>query len=238
MRQQNPSIREIFKKPKRKTYTLAGITALVVGFLIFFALRPTFIRISEMNKEIEDKKIFLEEIDSKLVTINDLIRQKQSIEKELVYFNEDFPIEKKSGFVVANFAEIASQFNILLTSVDFEEDLDREEGAEPDVEYPDFVKTVRVYLTFEGNVSDFEKYVEYLESFPRIFDIKILDYNNSELEEYEGAIGEVPPFKGNISMFIYYWNKEYDKDSIGNVMQSVENQDSATEEEEIIEGIE
>ena len=228
MRAQNPSIIEVFKKPKRKTYTLVGVTAIVVGFLIFFALRPTFIKISELNKEIEDKEVFLEKIDNKLTTINELIRQKQSIEKELVYFEEDFPEEKKSGFLVANLAAIADKFNVLLKSVSFDEDLDEKDKANIGIENPDLVRVISVNVTLEGEVPDFEKYIDYIESFPRIFDIRSVSYVSNDITEYSDNLEEFVPNSASITMYVYYWNKAYDEAVIKSV-------DGLTEEEEILQ---
>jgi len=46
MRIDNPQLRSLLKTPERKTYTIAGITAITIGIFIFFSLKPTLEKIA------------------------------------------------------------------------------------------------------------------------------------------------------------------------------------------------
>jgi Tfp pilus assembly protein PilO len=112
MRIQNPQLRELFKTPQRKTYTTLVLTLVTVGVLIFFTIRPTFIKIADLRKELKDKKTFLERIDKKQRNLNYLIDEKASFTNELDIFSKNLPEEIKGGFIVANLSEIANLQNV------------------------------------------------------------------------------------------------------------------------------
>lgn len=209
MKLQNPRLKELFKTPKRKTYTLVGATVLTVGIFVLFSLRPTFVKIADLNREIKDKQEFLDKLEDKLEAINYLISQKRSVEQELSYFEEDFPSEEKSGFVVANLAAIAEKFDLRLISVEFEEDeIDSEENL--DIGNAEDVGIMQVDARLEGNTSGMEDYIEYLESFPRIFDVKSISYANADLSSFEGELEEFSPVECSTRMYLFYWNKSAD----------------------------
>ena len=202
---QNPQLRDLFKTPKRKTYTLAGVTALTVGIFIFLSLRPTFIKIAHLNREIKDKQEFLNQLDDKLEDINYLISQKSSVAQELNYFHEDFPTEEKSGFLVANFAAIADKFSIDLISVEFEE-VDSED-LQFDMENIESIGVVQGNVRLEGNLADIESYVDHLESFPRILDVQSIVYSQNVLSEFEGDLEDFMPIQCSISINIFHWTE-------------------------------
>lgn len=206
MKIQNPRLNELFKTPKRKTYTLVGISTLLVGAFILLSLRPTFIKINDIRREIKDKEIFLERLDSKLEKMNYLINQRQSVIEELAYFEEDFPIDIKGGFIVANLAAIASEVDVDLMSVEFEEVDDEEISF--DTEGGEYVIPLVIKLSIEGNRQNIEDYTEYLEAFPRIFDIKSLSYSQADFSRFEGELEDYKPFRCGIEIYAYYWGGE------------------------------
>lgn len=211
MKNKNPRLSELFKTPKRRTYTLAGITALTVGIFVFFTLRPTFVKIAELNKEISDKREFLEEIDVKLDAINFLISERRSVTSELTCFAESFPEEKKTGFIVANLSEIAEIKNVDLMNVEIDDDIDETELTNLD-ELGSAV-AVKVNINVEGSLSDLEKYIEHLENFPRILDIDLISYSKVDLSRFEGDLANYKPIRCNISVYMYHWSEEVEEES-------------------------
>ena len=202
MKLQSPQLAELFKTSKRKTYKTAGITAVLVGVFVFFGLRPAFKQIANLNKEIADKQEFLAKIDSKLETVNYLITQERSVENELTYFEEDFPTEEKSGFLVANLAAIAAEYNVDLTSVEFNEEIE-----ELDLEVDDLesISAVGVNIILEGELFNLEQYIPYLETFSRIFDIRSISYSATDITRFRGELSDFSPIQCNVSMYVYYW---------------------------------
>lgn len=202
----NPQLKELFKTPKRKTYSLVGGTTMVVGILILFSLRPTFVKIADLNREIKDKQEFLDKLDKKLETINYLISQKQTVASELAYFEEDFPSEPKDGFLVANLAAIADKFNLDLMSVEFSEE-EKVEEIMPELENTENIRVNSLDVRLEGSISDIQSYADYLETFPRIFDIQSISYSKAELSKYEGDLSAFKPILCNIKVNVFYWTE-------------------------------
>jgi len=211
VRIQNPQLKVLLKTPRRRTYTAVAITILLVGFLVFFSLRPTFVKIADLNKEIKDKEVFREKVDEKFRTINSLIAQKQSIAEELQYFEQSFPTDHRSGYVVANIAAMAESFNLDLMNVEFSE----QKGEKYKLNYVDveeidldIIKVVEVNTTVEGNLTDIEKYIERLEEFPRTLDVRTINLSSINLTEFRESLEEYRPIRASIVMMFYLWNPE------------------------------
>lgn len=203
MKVQNRQLKELFKTPQRKTYTMVGVTAVTVGLFVFLTIRPTFIKIADLNKEIQDKETFLSKIEKKLETLNYLISQKETSSTELEVFLKDFPEEEKGGFIVANLAQIAEQYDNILKSITFNDELDSD--YEIGIEYEENIKIVQVDIVILGDLDDIEKFVEYIETFPRIFDIKSVRYSREDLNDYEDNIEDYKSIQCSMSLYTYYW---------------------------------
>jgi len=203
MRIDNPQLRSLLKTPERKTYTIAGITAITIGIFIFFSLKPTLEKIAELRGEINEKRNFLESVQSKLVTVNNLITQKQEISQELPFFNSVFPDEKKSGFITANLAEMASRDKVILISVEFDS------KTKPERIFLDEVGIVnttveRVNISIEGEMSDIENYIKDLESFPMIMNIESFSFSKNDLGKYKGDLDLFKTYNCSLTIDYYY----------------------------------
>jgi Tfp pilus assembly protein PilO len=204
MERQNPLLRELFKSPERKTYSLAGITALIVGVFALFVLRPTLLKVVSLNREIKDKKAFLSKIEDKRKTLNNLIAEKQPLSEEIAFFEEDFPTETKGGFLVANMSAIAQKFNLDLMNIEFK--TNEVDSTQTETELPQNVDYVQVDMTVEGDTNGIESFTEYLEGFPRILDIRSVNYSSIDLSEFREDVQQYKPLSGNIQLYVYMWH--------------------------------
>lgn len=203
MKVQNPQLRALFKTPQRKSYTLIAFTAITVGIFVVFSLRPTFKKVSSLRKEIKDKEEFLEKMNDKLSTLNSLIDEKESVSKEVAYFNKVFPTEQKEGFMVANLAEIAEENNLILKSVMFMDEGDIVETK--NTKNVSNIYNLGVSMSLEGETTDIERFTDYLESFPMIFDLYRNSYATEDIENFEGDIEDFAAIRSNISFNTHYW---------------------------------
>jgi Tfp pilus assembly protein PilO len=209
MRVQNPRLRELFKTPKRKTYTLAGVTALIVGLFALLTLRPTFKKIADLNSEIDNKEKFLEKVDEKLGNLTYLIEQKELVTDELAYLEEDLPTTTESGFLVANLSEAAKKRDIVFLSVEFEEE--DEESQSLDIENAEYLGSDLVQIRIKGGAKDIENYISYLETFPRTLDIYSISYSSSDLNSAD-EIENYQPFECRLGMRVFKWTGGEEED--------------------------
>ncbi len=184
---------------------MVGITAVTVGLFIFLTIRPTFIKIADLNKEIQDKETFLSKIEKKLETLNYLISQKETSSDELEIFLKDFPVEEKGGFIVANVAAIADQYGNVLKSIEFSDDID--DDYEIGITYEENIEVVQVDITLLGDLDDIESFIGYVERFPRIFDIQSVRYSKEDIGDYDDNIEDYKPILCNITIYTYYWTE-------------------------------
>jgi len=205
MQTQNPRLKELFETPKRKTYSLLGITAVLLGVSVVVVIRPTFTKIADLNREIKDKQAFLVKIEDKLATVNNLVQQKNELSEELTSFEDTFAPDERSGFIVANLAEIADEYQVVLLSVGFDDE---------EVDYEEFdvaeeVKILKIEVLIEGRYKSIENYVKHLEAFPRIIDIRGLTYQSNDIVKFQESLSTFQPVKCAISGYMFYWEDEY-----------------------------
>lgn len=211
MRLQNPQLSELFKTPQRKTYTLSAITAITIGVFLLLALRPTFLKITELNKEIEDKRDFLIEVDDKVQTLNYLISERQSVSSNLSLLDAGLPSNEKAGFLIANFAAIAEQYDLNLSSVEFSDDVEIDSLADfGDVEN---ISVVEVQITIKGTQVDIQRFINHLENFPRVINVISANYSKEKLSESEDDIDTFYPYSGTLMVHLYRWIGETDTDT-------------------------
>lgn len=203
MARQNPRLQEVFKTPKRKTYTTAVITALIVGLFIFFTIRPTFQKIANLNKEIKEKEEFRAKINSKLNRVQSLLNKQREVSEGLIYFQEDFSKKEKSGFVVANLAAIADKFEVDLMNINFGDPVDEDEMVELDSS--DDVVGISVSVNLEGDTKSIEEFIQYLEGFPKIIDVRNVSYSKNDLSTFDEDLEEFKSIRSSVNMYIYYW---------------------------------
>lgn len=204
MKLQNPQLRGLFKTPQRKTYTLGGVTIIVVALFILFTIRPTFVKIGELNKEIAENREFLEDLEIKYDTLTTLIQKKQEASGDIAYFETAFPEAKRSGFMVANLAAIAEQNGLVLSYVEFK-DVDQEEETFFEIENIDRVIVSKVNLSLKGDLNDIENFVRHMEKFPRIYDIISVSYEKEDISESRYSTETYYPLECFISSYIFEW---------------------------------
>ncbi len=202
MKVQNPRLKDLFNTPKKKTISFSGITLLLVGISIFFVIRPTFVKISDLNKEIKEKEEFLQKIDSKYKTVNQLIGQKQSVSSELLDFESSFVPKEKSGFLVANLSSIAKKFDINFVSIEFEPK-DRESNEE--ILYDEEVNFLEVTVSVQGELSEIESYIGYLEEFPWLLDIRSVSMEKLSISDSKKNKQNFKPIEARITLYFHYW---------------------------------
>lgn len=171
MQIQNPQLKELFKTPQRKTYSLITITFILVGFFVIFVIRPTFLKIAQIKNEIKEKTEFKKKVEDKLSTLNYLIVKANENYDLINTFNLAYPKDFEPGFVIANISKISENFDMSLISYDFSEKKDQT-GTETGV--------VEIKVSLEGTLANFEQLIDYIEKFPRIMSIKNISYTNKK----------------------------------------------------------
>lgn len=204
MRRNSP-FKDLFNTPQQKTYTLLVSTVLLVAVFFFFAIRPAYNKIAEINQQLTQKEALLKQINTKISSLQKLKDAKKEKEKDLHYFEDAFPNEAQSGYLVANFAGIADNNNLILLTVEFEDDIVDTEGTiYPDVDTSS-VTLFQGRLTVSGRIEDIENYISDLEIFPRVVNIKSISYNKNSTATLSDGTVVSQPYTAQITALMFYY---------------------------------
>jgi Tfp pilus assembly protein PilO len=106
---------------KKKTYIFFGFSVFVMIVLTVFAIRPTILTITRIDKEIKEKTQINALLESKMNTLNDLDSQYMEVKKEIGDLELIFPGDDNYSLLMSNVDAIAARNGFTLTSVNFDE---------------------------------------------------------------------------------------------------------------------
>ena len=203
----NPKLKNLMLTTERKSYSIMAITAVLVGLFIFFSIRPTFVKIAQIRREITDNEEFLREANAKLNTLTGLIEDSRQVKSEIEFMDKVFTETDKDGFLVANFDSIATQSGVILDSVEF---VDEETLTGQETEtLPESTKKRVIRLSISGDNNTIKSFVDYLEGFPLILDIKSVSYSQRDENQAEDNAEYLAyPLVASVEANYYYWYVE------------------------------
>lgn len=102
-----------------KTYTFGAATIIIVIVLIAFAIRPTISKIMEERTQISEKKIIVEQLDSKLSAVASLSNEYASNESDIKDLTLTFPAGGNYSLLMSNLDEMASNNGFEMTGANF-----------------------------------------------------------------------------------------------------------------------
>ncbi|MHC1716573.1 MAG: hypothetical protein AB9915_01575 [Candidatus Dojkabacteria bacterium] len=106
---------------KKKSYIFLGFTILVSVVLIIFAIRPTIIVITRINREIKEKTALTKTLASKIKTLTVLEGQYAENKKELNNLELIFPADGNFSLLMSNIDSVVSRNGFALSSLNFDD---------------------------------------------------------------------------------------------------------------------
>ena len=108
--------------PSKKTlYYLTGFTVIVAILLALFAIRPTLLTITRINKEIKEKKRITEALDSKIDSLSQLDQQYSEYSEKLQSLQLIFPTSGNFSLFMSNIEAVVTRNGFALRGLSFAE---------------------------------------------------------------------------------------------------------------------
>lgn len=142
-----------------KTYTFAAFTIIVVIVLIMGAIRPTVLKITQINKEIKSKRIVNQQLDSKLNALTSLTNQYGTSIESFRTLPLLFPAQGNYSYIMSNIEEIAKRNGFALSSISFA-------ALERTTVGTKALKPWGVRISVKGSRANFIKFLSDLEKMP------------------------------------------------------------------------
>ena len=165
VRLQNIKLQTLFKDAQSKTYTLLGVSILLVLILFLAAIRPTILKIGEIQNQIKDVRNTKNDLDSKLKVLTKLDQQYRDYELIIPVFQDSIPSKVDTAALTANISEIAKVNNLTLQSIQYSTN-NLSTGASITTP-PDFEST-KIGLSIKvSNYIDLANFIKQIEKYPR-----------------------------------------------------------------------
>ena len=154
-----------------KTYSFAAFTLIVAIVLIAFAIRPTIVKITEINKEIQEKKTIELQLTNKLSSLATLTNEYARNEADIKSLPLIFPSSGNFSLLLSNLEEISSANGFNLMGISFQ-NADKFEFNET------ILKPWSARVTVSGNKANLIKLLSQVEGMPMYPTITKISYTN------------------------------------------------------------
>jgi hypothetical protein len=183
---------EVLRNPpsKKTFYYLSAFTAIVAIVLGLFAIRPTILTITKINKEIKEKTRISEALDDKIDALTQLDQQYSEYEDKLEALQLIFPTSGNFSLFMSNIEAVVARNGFVLNGLSF---------SEYDDELYDISSSVlspwAVQLNVAGPANNLDNLFNDLEEMPMYPVIDRFNYGQTDEEELRSF---------SISMRIYH----------------------------------
>lgn len=144
---------------QNKAYSFGAFTIIVVIILLVGAIRPTLLTITKINRDINDKTLINERLDSKLDNLSRLNSQYSERSADIKALPLMFPTQGNFSLFMSNVEDIAKSNGYVLNSVSF--------GNPNEVSYKYTVlKPWMARISVTGNRSNIIKLLNAYENMP------------------------------------------------------------------------
>lgn len=105
---------------KKKSYIFFGFSVFVMIILIAFAIRPTILTITRINKEIKEKTTVNSLLEKKIETLSELDKQYATGRKNFDNLELIFPADGNFSLFMSNIDAVAARNGFALMAVNFD----------------------------------------------------------------------------------------------------------------------
>jgi len=162
---------------KKRGYIFAGATVFVSVLLIIFAIRPTILKITEINASIKEKNRLSTALDAKISTLNSLDKQFQEVGTNLKDLKLIYPADGNFSLLLANINPILSRNGFFLNGINFDKYNDKNFTFSSKVLVPWSVK-----LSTKGRPTNVINLLKDLEDLPMFPVIESFSYTDQKDE--------------------------------------------------------
>lgn len=155
-----------------KTYSFAIFTMIVVIVLIGGAIRPTIIKISQINNDIKVKKETNQQLENKIDALASLTNQYATKKLEIDTLPMVFPSQGNYSLIMSNIEQISKSNGFTVASINFGNTDKVNLGTK-------VLKPWSVKINVSGDKANFIKYLQELEAMPMYPRINKLSFTQS-----------------------------------------------------------
>ncbi len=168
------TIIKFYQKPVASVSLELFFSLFAVIFLVALAVKPTLITISELIKEIEDKKILNQQLSQKVASLSTVQDIYQENQQRMLVLDEALPPAPQLSEALKMLEKLALESNVTLHGID-----SREVPPEDVVKNQLFQsrKNILLNVRITGLFDDMHRYIEELRSVRRLFVVDSISFS-------------------------------------------------------------
>lgn len=193
------ALNDFYMKPVARVSLELFLSVGTVVFFALFAIRPTLLTMSDLIKEIEDKRKLDGQLTQKIASLSSAQGEYLRLEDRLYVLDEALPNDPQLMSVIKTIEKIASDRNTAISFLTVNEvpDIPTEPLSAAQAER----QQLTIALTLNGDYLSIRQFIEDLKNTRRTF---IIDTVIFSLSEEQG----VPSLKATITLGIPYFGLE------------------------------
>lgn len=190
----------ILETQQGKTYTVFGVTILIVAVMFFFAIRPAYTSITDKIAENNAKELYIDDANAKLLILDELASKKTVNQNAIDLLNDYYLSEKPiESFVTGNIVNLIQDRGLSINSMNFSEPQEVSNNRFEDVNRISQVSQVDVTFNISGGLEQIGGVLNEIEGLG-----KIINVNNFSLS-YR-VDGENNTWQASVDMTYYFWD--------------------------------
>lgn len=189
--------------------SVAGVTIIMVVIMLVFAILPAYSSITDQLKNNEAKTVYLNELQLKKETMDNLNNEFNSNQKTINKYDTYINSDSNSDVLLANFNAMAIKYNTTLVTYSI---VGKKISEDPTLTEFSGLLESNITLGLIGTLPNLSLFLSYLESYPIPINISDIAYShyippNKEDTDKEELISQNPEFLLSINANYYLWEQ-------------------------------
>jgi len=199
-------IKELYQKPAAKISLEVIISVLAIVFLAVFAIQPTLSTMSQLVKDIEDRKKTSETLSKKIQALSEANTQLMQIKSDLKLLDNAFPLTADMNGFLLRVERIASNHSIIVETLHSSK-LPKNTTTAKD---KSSVLPLPIQLTAKGSYIDMRNFLLELQAIDRFISVEDMSISSDTENE---QIAHTQQVRVNIQGYYFGISTEVQKDN-------------------------
>lgn len=176
------NINQFYRQKKIRVYTGIVLSIFAVSFFIFFAIKPTLVTIAGLMKEIDDKKVITEKLETKINALASAQREYQNVESDLYLVDEALPQDSQVSFFIKQLEALARKSGVAIEGVQINQVALKESAP------ADGSQSISFSIAAFGSYQNLVSYLQTVSSLRRIITIESFAIMTPKEDQKEKAL--------------------------------------------------
>lgn len=175
------ALQQFYQRPVAKVSFELFLSISAVIFFATFAIRPTLLTMSDLIKEIDDKKKLETQLSQKIAALSTVQPLYLQLQDQLVILDEAIPSTPQLIYSLKVIEKVASDLNLVITNINVAE-VPKEAAADETISLKSFERIdTPLVITLTGDYASIRQFIENLRDYRRSLIVDNIIFTTQEL---------------------------------------------------------